>query len=503
MLAVLRTRFIRGQAVFALVALGLLLVSAVLRHREAQRLVTVAPGSAITSGCEEESMFAIWRQAHGEPVYLDPSAPPYAAAYFNWLFYRSYGAVATLARSDTAPGLFIKYGRMFTLCGAVIGAAALSLLAWRMQAGQPSAARLGALALVAFALFGPLTGWWIVTLRPDVWALACECVGLTVILLATQQSHTRRLGFAVVAAVCFYAAWAFKQNYLQGAGVALLFLLWQRQWSSAAILIGGLVIGVMATVLSQGPDYVIGISETALSSRYSLSLGLANFQGMLVRSLPLFLLAGLLPWLAATPGESPLLRPTMRLATLGLILSLAATFLASCKGGAASNYYFTTTIFILLLALAAVARSGGHIITCGAYLLAIALSAYVLIGGRLQLDTGADSLARRWAVWAHAPSPRYADDQCLNLPWLNPEAPTYFTAFHYQSERIRGLPFKFDGIGGLIRQGYFAALFLPAEATTSFDGGSLAGYDRGPTVDGMTLWLRKPSPGTEVGKSIP
>src|SRR5438045_9141407 len=44
-----------------------------------------------TSGCEEEALFSLWRFAHGEAVYSDPTLLPYAISYFNWLFYLVYG----------------------------------------------------------------------------------------------------------------------------------------------------------------------------------------------------------------------------------------------------------------------------------------------------------------------------------------------------------------------------------------------------------------------------
>jgi len=78
-------------------ALIVVVVSAVVFARRGLTVwqaALVAPGTTITSGFEEESLLAVWRGVHGQAVYADPTRLPYAAAYFNWLFYVAYaGAV--------------------------------------------------------------------------------------------------------------------------------------------------------------------------------------------------------------------------------------------------------------------------------------------------------------------------------------------------------------------------------------------------------------------------
>src|SRR5438105_4217764 len=84
------------------VFLGVLLTG-VMRTHSAWKTTSPVSGLNVTSGCEEESLFAVWRQTHGETVYLDSSRPPYSSAYFNWLFYRGYGTAATLGANPEDP----------------------------------------------------------------------------------------------------------------------------------------------------------------------------------------------------------------------------------------------------------------------------------------------------------------------------------------------------------------------------------------------------------------
>lgn len=477
--------------ILAATALALLVIVTGLRTRSALNAVNSAPGVHITSGCEEESMFAIWRQSHGEPVYFDSSEPPYSAAYFNWLFYWTYARVAPSDSSAESGAALIHNGRLLTLAGAVCGALLLGSLAWKLTEQQPPDIRLAGQAVAAFAFLGPLPGWWIATLRPDIWATALECAGLLLVIVLWRR-HSGLTAFA--AALCFYAAWAFKQNFVQGLGIALLFLLYRRQWKTAASLLTLSLIGWAVTLVTLGPDYRAALLSTVTTSHYSVSLGLEGLLASAVRCLPLAAAATCLAFLRPPENESSLIRDSRHLAFIGLPLSLAFSLATGCKLGAALNYYFSPMVFLAVLALVALTRIKS-IIPAGLAALGISgLCAWQLLSGSLQLRASlADQTRARWELWQHAPAPRFSDDQILNLPWLNPGQPAYLTAFHYTDDRERGREFLHDGIGGLIQQGYFAALLLPDHITDTYDHAPLTGYQRGASAGGTTLWLRTPS----------
>lgn len=471
-------------------AIIMLAVVTGLRTHSALKAIDSAPGVHITSGCEEESMFAIWRQSHGEPVYFDSSRPPYSSAYFNWLFYRTYGLVAPSGSSAESGAALIRNGRLLTLAGALCGALLLGSLSWKLTERQPPHVRMTGVAAAAFACLGPLPGWWIITLRPDIWAATLECAGLLGVIALWRRSPATT---AVVAALCFYAAWAFKQNFVQGLAIALLFLLCRRQWKTAAGLLGLSVTGWAATLILLGPDYRAALLSTAATSHYSLSLGIQSLIASAVRCLPLVAAAACLPFLRTPEDESPLIRDSRQLALIGLPLSLAFSFMTSCKLGAALNYYFSPMVLLAVLALVAMTRSKAVLPATFALLGITALCGWLFLFGSLHLRASLAAQTRaRWELLQHAPSPRFADDQPLNLPWLNPGQPAYLTAFHYADDRGRGRKFLHDGIGGLIQQRYFAALLLPDHITDTYDHASLSGYQRGASAGGNTLWLRTP-----------
>lgn len=477
----------------AALTLTITVLTAVLRARSALQLTAVPPGVSVTSGCEEESLFAVWRVVHDQPLWLDLTRPPYASAYFNWLFYHSYGAITKIAVLRQGDPALVWSGRLFTLAGALLGAAALGAFARHLTSQCPQAIRLCAVTLGVYAFLGPLPGWWIVTIRPDIWAVTAECLGMIVVLLRWRAAP---MFTALVAAACFYASWAFKQNFVQGLGIALLFLAWNRQWRATISLLGVMIVAWSLTLFVLGDEYRTALGATASASRFDFDQGWVNLLGAGVRCVPLLIPCLALLLFSRTPAHSSPVRDSFQFALIGLPLSLLFTFATSCKLGAATNYYFTPMVFLALLALVALTRIISLLPGSLALLASLALGSYVITSGSLQLEHQSIEAHERWTLWQDAPSPRYSQDQRLNLPWLNPGAPVFLIAFNYPDNRAAGRQFAHDGIGGLIRAGYFRSLLLPDFITDSYDGASLTGYQRGLSKAGVTRWERREPIGT-------
>ena len=462
------------------------------RGHAAIRAAAEAPGVTITSGSEEESLFALWRAAQGRPVYADVIRLPYASAYFNWLFYAGYavpvGAAVRLAGDD---GIIPLAGRLTTAAGALAGVAGLFWLLRRVFGGQA----VFAAGLATFVFFGPLVGWWTHTLRPDVWALTFETGALLVVLLGHRS---RPLGAAGLAGLLFYAAWSCKQTYFLGLAATLVFLAWRRQWLSAALLAAISVILWTATFALLGPAYRTAFRGTVITNVYDLALGLDNLRDMLVKSAPLWLIlaAGCLFRHQSRPAAvPPLARDTLVLGTIGLLIAGPLAFAATCKLGAYSYYYFTTLLMLSILAAGLIATVAGARLVAAAFALAVALQSLVLSGyaGKISLADQSRDLATLWTVWQKQPEPRFSSLTSLNLPWLNAASPPLVLAFNYPLDRAAGRAFEHDGLGGLITSGYFRSLLLPSDTGTEYDGGSLRLYSRGETVGGLAVYHRKPN----------
>ncbi len=462
------------------------------RAHAAFEAASTAPGVAVTSGFEEESFFAVWRAGHDRPVYADATRLPFASAYFNWLFYSAYALPVRAAMPLTGDAGIPLIGRLVTAVGAIAGGIALLLLAQRVRSGQPAVAA----ALAAFVFSGPLVGWWAHTLRPDIWALTLEMWALVALLLGYRR---RPLGTAMVTALLFYGAWAFKQTYVLGLGAALLFLIYRRQWRPASVLTLASIGLWLATFLLMGTDYRTAFLHVATTNVYYPALGLRNLGDMLVKSAPLWLL--LMPLLSRS-GNSPcdtsipLARDTRTLGWLGLLSTLPPSFAASCKLGATSNYYFTSLVMLSLLAIGLVALPGSRRWAMPGLLAAAALQCLVLMGyaGKTDLADQTGRLTAIWRVWQEQPEPRFSSLTSLNLPWLNVGSPSLVIAFNYGLERSAGRSLEHGGLGGLIADGYFRSLLLPSDTGEEYDGASLRRYRRGTTSHGLAVFHREPAP---------
>ncbi|HEY1111529.1 MAG TPA: hypothetical protein VGE76_22935 [Opitutaceae bacterium] len=478
-----------------IVCFALIAALAVKRFAAIHESAGIAPGTAQTTGCEEESFFAVWRAARGQEIYADTAKLPFASAYFNWLFYRSYGAAVkpVIARHGDASLPFA--GRIVTLTGALVGAGVLAWLFAAIMRGQPLAVRALAVALALCVYFGTLPGWWAFTVRPDLWALALEGIAVTVFL---TRYRTRPTLATLLATLLCYAAWSFKQNFVGALGATLLFLLAQRDWRRAALTSAVSVALWAATFYLLGPRYLEGI-RSSTHADFFLQQGFDLAKHAALKLAPLLVAAPLvIAALRARRKETPapsLASDALLLGSIGTVLCLVLAFTSSCKGGAASNYYFAPLLMSSLAVCAALATSRSLLLpTAIAAVLALTLAApFTGRFGTLTLRPNALALAERWDVLQKAPEPRFAYDARLMVPWLAPQSPPIVLAFNYEWDRRHGRAFESGGIGGLLDQGFFASALLPAGAER-WDGSDLARYARAQQVGDMVLHRRKDVP---------
>lgn len=479
-------RWVIGLASAACVGASLLVFG--LRADAVATATRTVPGVAVTSGFEEESWFALWRFAHGQPVFADATRAPFAGAYFNWLFYGAYGGVAKAAADRLGDAAIPSAGRILTGIFALAGAVALAMGLRRV--GDPATN----VALAAFALTGPLVGWWSLTVRPDVAALAFEVLGFALFLRAVGPARSIWL---CAAAGAFFAAWSFKQVYAFGFSAALACLAWRREWRSAALLAALFVALAGASLLLGGEAYRAALSHTAVVNDFYPLHGLRTLGAAVAKAGPLWVIPVFLLVRGRTLGQAAwALHPVCaQLAWIGLGVTLAGGTLLSCKLGASTNYFFSTLPFLAALnalGLRAAASVRLALLPLG-LIAAVQLATAAGVVGSTSLAAQAERLARLWTEWRAYPEPRFSSHTAFNLPWLSPQSPPLITAFNYWLQRRDSVPFEGAGIGGMISRGEFEALMLPAHQAGGFDGASMEHYVAEREVSGF-VFLRKKSP---------
>lgn len=340
-------RLILAIAIFACPALGSTTIL-LLRARS-----VVAPAGRVqeTSGGESISIYNILKIGRGFRLYQDPRNPPfYPSTLYNAGFYRFYSGIARLFTGSTDHTIIAL--RFTTLALACLGLAAIAAYSLRRstrnlpRAVAPIAAATTILAAIATSL-GGTTGWWLLTVRPDIGASAFGAIALAA---ALTLGRDRPVAAGLVAGILLAAAWSFKQSTIflfLGLSIEALFHK-RKNFLIALILPVASTIALFAALL--GPVY----RYNAFFASSLSSFHIANLVKLAVK-IPL---KGALP-LAAAICSFPLLKnerffrtdeaSVLKTCWWITLIGGAAT---CCRDGSEANYFFEFWTVVGFLAVA-------------------------------------------------------------------------------------------------------------------------------------------------------
>lgn len=503
---------LRCVAIAAVSAAGAGLVLMAVR---AQYAISLAePLQLYTSGDEHGPLFALWRQIHHQPVYLDPHRIPFAPSYYNWLFFEVYAWIVggVLHLLHLGEEWIPSVARLVTLGFAILGTGATWRTLLNLPAPATTVVRVVAAAMAAFVFFGPLAGFWAITLHPELPATAILALSVHR-FCRLYPEHAKRAAFEF--ALLSYAAWGFKQLYVYGPGAVGLYLLLRRDWRALAVLVIVLPTLWAATLAVGSEDYVKVLLFRDTFVSFSRAVLLHNLGNALIKQAPVILALVALALVLARSDRARAVCaavPNIAVFAFGLVVALAVVLPASAKIGAAENYYLPVLYFGTALAFAALTTVGrlaeGRPVALAAgagWMLSVAVIAAVLAGAAGVLSTRRMDTTMRAvsACLARLPQPAFTTTKYAMLPWMHPGGGHYVLSYEYLYDRKAGRRFEAGGVGGLISAGHFGALLLsPSEA--GFDGASMARYRRLPQpCAGLDVWLRRDLPEPAAAPSSP
>lgn len=465
----------------ASVAAGILLVAV----RAYYAISVDEPLQLYTSGAEHESLLSIWKEIRGQLVYADPHDIPFAASYYNWLYYWIYGALAgfSLDMLGLADPWLPTVTRAIMLLSAVGGAGLLYWSLVRLFAPRTAQLRVIAALLALFVFFGPLAGFWVITTNVELWALIATIAAMHAFVGAYPR---RPLAAVLWFCVFAYAAWALKQIYVYSILTVGLYLLWRRDWRNLAIAVAVLAAAFAFSFAIGSTAYRTMMLHAGTAIPFSWAQVFTNLQNVALKTLPITLP---LLWLA--------LRGRIKgggIFWLGAAVSALIIVPASAKVGAAENYYFPLVYFLAaaLYASLCAGKSAEPAFSLGWLANAAGVLA-VLAGfaGVLSTRDWHPRLTALQACIAPLPKPAFSAVRYGALPWMNSGGPYFVPGYNYAPDRAAGIPFERGGIGGLIEEGYFAALLLPPGTETTFDSGRLSRYTRVGACADVDVWVRR------------
>ncbi len=443
----------------------------------------------VTSGYEEESLFAMWKYLHGLPIYSDPHQIPFAASYFNWLFYSLYGAFisATVNLFTLDEAWIPTIGRCLTLVIIGMGFWVNTQLFSSKRINIQPLPVLIALSLSAVLWLGPLIGFWAMTVRPDVLALFFDMCAV-VYLLKYLPNHI--IIGVVAAAMWCYLSWACKQvNIVMPCAIGL-FLLVEKRWQ--AFIIFSVLMGSSYALTLFFANYnllkTLFFINTAIP--FSFDVFYTNLIVFIKKTLPawfLFIAVFGIALSCKAKAKKVFHDPMVKLSLCGLLAWGLILLPFSSKVGSAENYHFIA-LFFLLLGIAGALRflleEDSFILSSSVALAGILFVTSVGVvlshGGLASIrKQHEDNIALQQCL-SHLPQPIFVVNHYGSLPWMNPSPISFVLAYNYWSDRSANRPFEHNGIGGLIHQGYFNALVLPKYTLDNFDGAPLTNYSGEP-----------------------
>ena len=464
------------------------------------------PLHIITSGWEQQPVMGLWLWVHGLPVFNDFYMAPFYSAHYNWLFYETYGAFVSLMLWLT--GASVEWIPTFARMLTFIGLPVLGYLCYRSY--QSMASDLGEsppfwrLMMALFALqvaFGPLVGFWGITVRPDTYALLFEVAAL----LVFWQQRGNRARQLIGAAFFAYIAWSFKHSAIIAPGTIVLFLISERRFRDSLLFIAMMVGAFLSTFALAGPNYLPSLFQAKLP--FIVERGYVNLINFATKSAPQLGAIGLVLVILMASRErahSFLTRVELRFVAIFCIVSLIVTVPAAAKEGAAENYYFMVS-----QALAALGLLGYHVAmtlpkhnarVMVSMLLSVGWGLHaVAVGGLLGGYLGTLSPSATHATYTEIkqcmstlPKPIFNETNYLQLPIINPSEPPVFQTYNYYLNRISAPnSHQYGGVGGMIDKGMFATIML-SSPRISFDGESLEKYNiQEQRCGGQVIYLRK------------
>ncbi len=495
-------------AVMSLVVLGARLSS-----------VVDEPGSLLsTTGGESISIYNVMKAARGLPLYEDPREPPYyPTTLYNAGFYRAYELVARGFGSN--PAHLVVAIRLLTFalaCGGVAGLLFYTLRDLRARPGR-SMDWASAIALASIAIttvFGTVTGWWVLSVRPDVGAAAFCMAALAIVL---KFGTGRDVLSGCLAGLCLAAAWSFKQSCgltLVGLVVAGLIQKRYRFVAALSIPVLAVVIGMMAAL---GPEYRYNAFFATSLSGFSLH-NLADLSGKIAVK-GAFPLAAAIVALAMLPGMSWLRRDERITLVSCWCTTLLGAVVSSCRNGSEMNYFFEFWAVVAFLG----SLSAKHLLelvgTEGkrrAPVFVMALLALISVGtagldiarfvfpgklGATRLVVSAEksrelNLAR--ALIARTDGPVFCQPALTGLAWNLP-FPVYIfddAPYFHKPAVQRGL-LHGGGFSELIETRHFAILVFENDNQSSIETAIKAGYERLGDTKEIVL-LKKPGASLNV-----
>lgn len=275
----------------------------------------------------------------------------------------------------------------------------------------------------------PLVGFWAITTRPDVGALAFELLGFLAFL---RFNESRKRGTLLLVVIILYAAWSFKQTAVGVIAGVCLWLLANKRWRDAGIIVVTTFSLYAFTFVIGGTEYAYQVILSMRHQPFIPALGWSIFVRACTKAPLLPLTIRLFPYLLRTSNQ--LRHAGGRLVLWPFPIALAVSGLTAQKEGTSDNYFFlpaALSMLVVLQALQIQAVRRNKLVSVAIALCATAqiLGIGLVLVGRAGRTSPEPEMVEKTQVLASSlPSlqaPVIVLDKTANLPWIQQRPPHF------------------------------------------------------------------------------
>lgn len=278
--------------------------------------------TVLTSGCEEESLYAIWKYVHSFDIYLPNNKFPYTSSYFNINFYLFYGEICELCIHYLS--LNDSYIPIITRLTSVIFTLGIFIITYKLFRRRTS--QVNSLLIASIFVFNPYIGFWSLTCRPDIAATFFS------ILALYQFKSDNKINFKVI--LFLAVAWSFKQSFIFTAFFIFFHDGVKNVKISRAIIFAILIALIITTsYYLYGNNYFYSVFLGQENQGLDLILGIHNLSLFVFKGGPIILLFVILK--------------SWKNKSLLLLLIFALTSIITSKDGASDNYFFEFYVIMI------------------------------------------------------------------------------------------------------------------------------------------------------------
>ena len=316
-------------------------------------------------------------------------------------------------------------------------------------------------------MFGPLTGFWVITVRADILTVVLEIIAIYFLF---QYVETKKITFLITTIILCYLSWSTKQYsifLISGLTISLFIF---RQWRSVTLAVSISFFLYALTFILGSKDYIANLFSLTYAE-LNTSVGIDNWVKYIGKTivfvLPVF--AYVIYEIYRFTSESIRKLCRSSLTTLTIILSgcisLAVSGIFVFQDYASQNYFFSSSIYLYFVFLLIFKRNWNQVNTKPGWFfplisLSSAINAVVVL---LYLTSRIGILNPQFArhnaeasikCFKTLPKPIFTFEPMYQLPWISGNNyPFHFLLSHHYpfnvEQDLEGL-YELGGIQGML-----------------------------------------------------